>query len=151
MKKQFWLMLVALALVAAACGGDADTTTTAGGTETTAGGTETTAAAGDNPTINIVANPWTASMLNAEVAKQLIESELGYPVEIVAIDENTMFTGIPSAASKATGLVRRRKTPTGRFNPEIRAWGMATPRPKPVEPSFSRSSMRSSTKAESRP
>jgi glycine betaine/proline transport system substrate-binding protein len=94
MKKQFWLTLVALALVAAACGGDADTTTTAGGTETTA-------AAGDNPTINIVANPWTASMLNAEVAKQLIESELGYPVEIVAIDENTMFTGMSDGSLDA--------------------------------------------------
>lgn len=101
MKKQFWLTLVALALVAAACGGDADTTTTAGGTETTADGTETTAAAGDNPTINIVANPWTASMLNAEVAKQLIESELGYPVEIVAIDENTMFTGMSDGSLDA--------------------------------------------------
>jgi glycine betaine/proline transport system substrate-binding protein len=102
MKKQFWLTLVALALVAAACGGDADTTTTAGGTETTAdSGTETTAATGDNPTINIVANPWTASALNAEVAKQLIESELGYPVEIVAIDENTMFTGMSDGSLDA--------------------------------------------------
>jgi len=101
MKKQFWLTLVALALVAAACGGDADTTTTAGGTETTAEGTETTAATGDNPTINIVANPWTASALNAEVAKQLIESELGYPVEVVAIDENTMFTGMSDGSLDA--------------------------------------------------
>ena len=101
MKKQFWLTLVALALVAAACGGDADTTTTAGGTETTADGTETTAATGDNPTINIVANPWTASALNAEVAKQLIESELGYPVEVVAIDENTMFTGMSDGSLDA--------------------------------------------------
>ena len=72
MKKQFWLTLVALALVVAACGGgdtattaDGTATTADGGTETTADGTETTAATGDNPTINIVANPWTASALNA--------------------------------------------------------------------------------------
>ena len=108
MKKQIWLTLLVLALVAAACGGGASTTTgdtgtetTAAGTETTAAGTETTGAAGDNPTINIVANPWTASMLNAEVAKQLIESELGYPVEIVAIDENTMFTGMSDGSLDA--------------------------------------------------
>ena len=107
MKKQFWMALLALALVAAACGGGATTTTadgtatTADGTETTADGTETTVATGDKPTINIVANPWTASMLNAEVAKQLIESELGYPVEIVAIDENTMFTGMSDGSLDA--------------------------------------------------
>ena len=109
MKKQIWLMLSALALVAAACGGDAATTTADTGTATTADtgtattaeSTGTTAATGDRPTINIVANPWTASMLNAEVAKQLIESELGYPVEIVAIDENTMFTGMSDGSLDA--------------------------------------------------
>lgn len=95
MKKQIWLLLFALALVAAACGGGATTTTAADGTATTAAGTETTAATGDKPTINLVVNAWTASALNVEIAKQLIESELGYPVEAVAIDENAaMFTGL---------------------------------------------------------
>lgn len=100
MKKQIWLLLLAVALVAAACGGG-DTTTTAGGATQTTGGTETTAPAGDKPTINLVANAWTASALNAEIAKQLIESELGYPVEIVAIDENTMFTGLSDGSLDA--------------------------------------------------
>lgn len=97
MKKQIWLLLIlALALVAAACGGgDATTTTGSGATETTAEGTETTAATGDKPTINLVVNAWTASALNVQIAKQLIETELGYPVEIIAIDENAaMFTGL---------------------------------------------------------
>jgi glycine betaine/proline transport system substrate-binding protein len=95
MKKQIWLLLLALALVAVACGGGTTTTTAAGGTETTADGTETTAPAGDKPTINLVVNAWTASALNVEIAKQLIETELGYPVEVVAIDENAaMFTGL---------------------------------------------------------
>lgn len=76
MKTRIWSSALALVLVAAACGGG--------------GG-----AAGDGPQINLVANPWTASALNVEIAKQLIESELGNPVEIVVIDENAaMFTGL---------------------------------------------------------
>ena len=75
MRKQLWLLLAALAMLAAACGGDG--------------------ASGDKPTINIVVNAWTASALNVEIAKQLIETELGYPVEAVSIDENAaMFTGL---------------------------------------------------------
>jgi glycine betaine/proline transport system substrate-binding protein len=73
MKKRYLLLVLAIA-VGAACGGGG------GG-----GGTET---------INLVANNWTASALNTEVARQLIENELGNPVEVVAIDENTMFTGL---------------------------------------------------------
>jgi glycine betaine/proline transport system substrate-binding protein len=103
MRKQIWLLLLAVALIAAACGGGSTATTAVGGTDTTAAGTETTAAgtettaapSGDKPTINLVVNAWTASALNVEIAKQLIESELGYPVEAVAIDENAaMFTGL---------------------------------------------------------
>jgi glycine betaine/proline transport system substrate-binding protein len=103
MRKQIWLLLLAVALIAAACGGGSTATTAVGGTETTAAGTETTAAgtettaapSGDKPTINLVVNAWTASALNVEIAKQLIESELGYPVEAVSIDENAaMFTGL---------------------------------------------------------
>ncbi len=90
MKKQIWLLLLAVALVASACGGGATTTTGSDGQTA-----ETTAPAGDKPTINLVVNAWTASALNVEIAKQLIETELGYPVEIVAIDENAaMFTGL---------------------------------------------------------
>jgi glycine betaine/proline transport system substrate-binding protein len=74
-------LLLALALFAAACGSDGDTE---------AGGVDE-----DKPTINFVVNPWTASALNVEVARQIIESELGYPTEVVSIDENeAMFTGL---------------------------------------------------------
>ena len=96
MKKRIWLLLVAFALLLAACGDD-----TGGGTTTPADGGATTAATGDGETINIVANAWTASALNAEIAKQLIEQELGNPVEIVAIDENTMFTGLSDGSLDA--------------------------------------------------
>jgi glycine betaine/proline transport system substrate-binding protein len=98
-----------MALLLAACGDDGGTATTAASddgaatTEAAAdGGTDTTAAAGgEGETINIVANAWTASALNAEIAAQLIEAELGNPVEIVAIDENTMFTGLSDGSLDA--------------------------------------------------
>ena len=94
MKNRIWLVLLTPALVIAACGGDT--------TETTASGDgATTAPAGDEPAITIVANAWTASALNAEIAKQIIEAELGNPVEIVAIDENTMFTGLSDGSLDA--------------------------------------------------
>jgi glycine betaine/proline transport system substrate-binding protein len=90
MKNRIWLVLVAFSLLLAACGDDTGGDTTAPAD----GGATTAPPAGDGETINLVANAWTASALNAEIAKQLIESELGNTVEIVAIDENTMFTGL---------------------------------------------------------
>ena len=95
MKKRIWLLVAALALVVAACGGSGE------GASTTAGGGDGTTAASGGETINIVANAWTASALNAEIAKQLIEAELGNPVEIVSIDENTMFTGLSDGSVDA--------------------------------------------------
>ncbi len=83
--KKLLSVLVPFLLVATACGGgsDSEATESSGGS---GGGTEK---------ITLVVNPWTASALNASVAKQLIESELGNPVEIISIDENeSMFTGL---------------------------------------------------------
>ncbi|HKZ19517.1 MAG TPA: ABC transporter substrate-binding protein [Acidimicrobiia bacterium] len=98
MKKPLLLVLVALSVLAAACGGgDGATATSAdGGTATTGAATGGTVGIDpNNPTINLAVNPWTASLLNVEIAKQLIEAHLGYPVEAVAIDENAaMFTGM---------------------------------------------------------
>ncbi len=96
MKKRIWLLICVVALVLGACGDD-----TGGDTTTADSGSPTTAATGDGETINLVANAWTASALNAEIAKQLIESELGNPVEIVSIDENTMFTGLSDGSLDA--------------------------------------------------
>lgn len=65
-------MLVMLGLVATACGGSDS----------------------DEP-IALVVNPWSASRLNAEVAKNIMEAEMGRTVEIVEVDENdAMFTGL---------------------------------------------------------
>ncbi len=76
--KRIMLLTACLAVVAAACGG--------GG----AGGPDP-----NKPTINLIVNPWSASRLNVEVAKNIIENQLGYPVEIVEVNENdAMFTGM---------------------------------------------------------
>jgi glycine betaine/proline transport system substrate-binding protein len=97
MKKRIWLLVAALTLLAACGDGTGSSTTAAAGDD---GGTTAAPAAGGE-TINIVANAWTASALNAEIASQLIESELGHEVEIVAIDENTMFTGLSDGSVDA--------------------------------------------------
>ena len=77
--KKFAIGLVSVgALLLAACGGsDGDS----------AGGTET---------IRIARNNWTASAIEVELVKQLIEANLGNPVEIVDIDENAMIPGMSS-------------------------------------------------------
>jgi glycine betaine/proline transport system substrate-binding protein len=111
-------MLLALATVAAACGDDDDTTagdTTAGdesADDAAAGGDDAADAAdgaaggaGEDTTqetITLVVNPWSASRLNAEVAKNIIESELGNPVEITEVNENdAMFTGMADGSLDA--------------------------------------------------
>jgi len=73
-------VLVAVALVAASCGDDD------GGD---AGGDT-----GSQDTITLAINPWNGSALNVEVAAQLLETELGYTVETVDIDENATWSAI---------------------------------------------------------
>jgi glycine betaine/proline transport system substrate-binding protein len=85
--KRTLALTLALALIVVACGGS----DAGDGDETDA----TDAPDADNPTITLIVNPWTASRLNAEVAKIIIEDELGYPVEITEVNENdAMFTGM---------------------------------------------------------
>jgi glycine betaine/proline transport system substrate-binding protein len=47
-------------------------------------------------TIKLAESPWSASELNVEVARILIEEQLGYPVDIVGIDENAQWPAIAS-------------------------------------------------------
>jgi glycine betaine/proline transport system substrate-binding protein len=51
---------------------------------------------GEGVTLRIAVNPWTGSAVNANVAKILLERELGYTVELVKIDENSQFPAIAS-------------------------------------------------------
>lgn len=50
--------------------------------------------AGDKMTIQLAENPWSASSINVNVAKILLEEQLGYPVEIVTIDENGQWPAL---------------------------------------------------------
>jgi glycine betaine/proline transport system substrate-binding protein len=79
-KKIIAALVAASALVAAACGGGEGGDAGGGGTET----------------VKIVRNNWTASLIEAEILKQLIEQNLGNPVEVLDIDENAMFAGMSS-------------------------------------------------------
>lgn len=47
-------------------------------------------------TIKLAENPWSASQVNVAVAKTIIEEQLGYPVEIVTIDENAQWSALAS-------------------------------------------------------
>ena len=49
---------------------------------------------GSQTTITLAVNPWNGSALNVAVAEQLLESELGYTVETVDIDENGQWPAI---------------------------------------------------------
>jgi glycine betaine/proline transport system substrate-binding protein len=90
--KRILLVFVVLALIVAACGGDGEGSGDGDG-DGGGGGTET---------ITLIVNPWTASRLNAEVAANIIESELGNPVEITEVNENdAMFTGMADGSLDA--------------------------------------------------
>lgn len=65
--------LAACALVFAACGSDSSSSGGSSG--------------GSGKPITLAVNPWTGSAVNAEVAKVVLESELGTPVTITALDE----------------------------------------------------------------
>ncbi|MYA13335.1 MAG: hypothetical protein F4Z26_01310 [Acidimicrobiaceae bacterium] len=78
MRKSLWKLaagVAVLGLLAGACSGSDD------------GAEEIT-------TIKLVANPWSGSAANIEVAKQLLENELGYTVEVTDLDENAQWSAI---------------------------------------------------------
>jgi glycine betaine/proline transport system substrate-binding protein len=84
--------IAAAAIVLAACGGSDSESKDAAGS---GGGEAASACEGTSgEAINIVQNAWTASMVEAEIMKQLIETQLCVPAKIVEIDENSMFAGM---------------------------------------------------------
>jgi glycine betaine/proline transport system substrate-binding protein len=101
---------VALAVVAASCGSDSkssDATTAAAGTQGSTDATSAPAAVGTNPAasgttpaaaagaaIKLAVNPWDGSAVNANIAKIVLESKLGTPTELVALDENAAWVGL---------------------------------------------------------
>ena len=47
-------------------------------------------------TVKLAENPWSGSQVNVAVAKILLEEEMGYPVEVVTIDENAQWPALAS-------------------------------------------------------
>jgi glycine betaine/proline transport system substrate-binding protein len=78
------VLLVGLVMLAAACGGDDGS-----GDSAASGGNR-----GEVETIKLAVNPWNGSAANVAVAAQLLESELGYTVEITEVDENAQWAAI---------------------------------------------------------
>jgi glycine betaine/proline transport system substrate-binding protein len=93
--------VLALGLFAGACGGDAGQGGRPVGAQEEQGAVAGETAAG-GPTITLAVNPWTGSAVNANVAKVILERELGYRVELVPIDENTQFAALASGRLDAT-------------------------------------------------
>ena len=53
-------------------------------------------------TIKLAENPWTGSSINVNVAKILLEDQLGYKVEIVTIDERNQWPALASGDLSAS-------------------------------------------------
>jgi glycine betaine/proline transport system substrate-binding protein len=87
----------ALALLAA-CGGSEQQ----GRAPVASGGGSSAAERGDASAIRIAVNPWTGSAVNANVAKVILERELGYKVQLVKIDEFAQFPALASGDLDAT-------------------------------------------------
>ncbi|MFZ9482380.1 MAG: glycine betaine ABC transporter substrate-binding protein [Ilumatobacteraceae bacterium] len=99
--RRVFLAGAALALGLAACGDDTETATTEpAGAETTAAAGDECATSGD--AIKIAVNPWSGSIANANVAKIVIECELGTPVELVELDENATWVGLDDGSLDVT-------------------------------------------------
>ncbi|WP_420629436.1 ABC transporter substrate-binding protein [Candidatus Leptofilum sp.] len=97
------LLLAALLLAACGTGGDEPT---ADGDETTtsdeATDSEDATTSEEKMTIILIANSWSASELNIAVAKNLLENELGYPVEVVSLDENAQWPALAAGDAHAS-------------------------------------------------
>lgn len=103
------VLFVSLVLVAVGCGSDDEVTTGADNTTTAPAGDDGDgdgdggdADTGSQSTITFAVNPWNGSAVNAAVAAQLLESELGYTVETVDLDENATWSAINSGDVDST-------------------------------------------------
>ncbi len=95
MTRTKWFALVALvsvlALASAAC---SDAGNDSGG-ETGGGG-------GGGETVKLAVNPWTGSAVNANIAKIIMQDQLGLTVDLVELDEFAQFPAMASGELDAT-------------------------------------------------
>src|SRR5829696_2503625 len=100
------VLLALLALLLAGCGASQQPSAAAptGAATGDAAPTSAPAAApsGDKITIKLAENSWTGSSVNVNVAKILLEKQLGYTVEIVTIDENAQWAALSSGDLSAS-------------------------------------------------
>src|SRR5438046_954973 len=54
------------------------------------------------PVIKLVVNPWLGAELNAEVAKTILEKEMGYSVELVQYDGGAQWEALAKGDADAT-------------------------------------------------
>ncbi|MFM2182196.1 MAG: hypothetical protein RJB61_490 [Actinomycetota bacterium] len=93
--RRVFLVGAALGLGLSACGSESGDS----GSDGTSGG-EACETSGDP--IVIAVNPWSGSIANANVAKIVIECELGTPVELLEIDENATWVGLDDGSIDVT-------------------------------------------------
>lgn len=58
--------------------------------------------ANDRPVIKLIENNWSASELNVAVARIILEEEMGFPVEVISLDENTQWVALTSGDGHAS-------------------------------------------------
>ncbi len=97
------LALGALVVVATACGSDTKAPASTGsvapsGTSATADTSATTAAGAG---ISLAVNPWTGSAVNANIAKIVLEANLGTKTTLVDIDEKATWPGLDDGSLDA--------------------------------------------------
>jgi glycine betaine/proline transport system substrate-binding protein len=93
----FAALLASLVMLAAACSDVKDTGSSA--SASTSGGAKPDCG---SDTVKIAVNPWTGSAVNANVAKAIMEKDLGCTVELVEVDEFAQFPALSTGDLDAT-------------------------------------------------
>jgi glycine betaine/proline transport system substrate-binding protein len=92
-----WVPVVVIAsLVLAACGSSAKKQAATSPTSGPSGTTAAALPAASGGTVSIAINPWDGSEADAQVAKDVLEKQLGVNVKLVNIDENAVWAGLDS-------------------------------------------------------
>ncbi|MCB8977749.1 MAG: ABC transporter substrate-binding protein [Ardenticatenaceae bacterium] len=94
-----FFLLAAMLLTACGSGDDEPASDNESNTETAVTDTES---ADEKMTIILVENSWSASELNVAVAKNLLENELGYTVEVISLDENAQWPALAAGDAHAS-------------------------------------------------